>query len=42
MGRDSAGSGYVQGLLDEVRVYNYPLSPAQIQQVMLGGSVRFE
>jgi hypothetical protein len=42
VGRDSAGSGYVQGLLDEVRVYNYPLSPVQLQQVMTGGSTRFE
>jgi hypothetical protein len=42
IGRDSAGSGYVQGLLDEVRIYNYPLSPVQLQQVMAGGSVRFE
>jgi hypothetical protein len=36
------GANYFDGLIDDVRVFNYPLSATQVQQVMNGGAVRFE
>ncbi|MEI6532231.1 MAG: DUF2341 domain-containing protein [Candidatus Roizmanbacteria bacterium] len=42
IGRDSAGTGYFAGLIDDVRIYNYALTPQQIQMGMNEGSaVRF-
>lgn len=32
---------YFPGQIDDVRIYNYPLSPDQIKQVYNGGAVRF-
>ena len=29
---------YFDGLIDDVRIYNYALSPSQIQRIMVGGS----
>jgi hypothetical protein len=40
--RDSAGSGYFAGQLDDVRIYNYALTPAQVQTLYNGGvAVKF-
>jgi hypothetical protein len=36
------GANYFDGLIDEVRVFNYPLSASQVKNVMTNGSVRFE
>ena len=35
--RDSAGSGYFAGQIDDVRIYNYALTPDQIQIIYNGG-----
>ena len=36
------GTNYFDGLIDDVRIFNYPLSANQVKQVFTGGSVRFE
>lgn len=42
IGRDPAPSGYFQGLIDDVRVYNYSLTPSQVKLLYNGDSaVRF-
>jgi len=35
-------TGWFNGLVDDVRIYNYALSPEQVKSVMNGGTVRFE
>ncbi len=43
IGRDSAGSGYFNGKLDEIQIYNYTPSLDQIKQIYNDNSaVRFE
>ncbi|MEI6532916.1 MAG: LamG-like jellyroll fold domain-containing protein, partial [Candidatus Roizmanbacteria bacterium] len=34
IGRDSAGTGYFPGLIDDVRIYTYALTPQQVQTAM--------
>lgn len=36
------GTNYFDGHIDDVRVYNYPLSASQIRLIMNGGAARFE
>lgn len=40
--RSYSAANYFSGLIDDVRIYNYALSPEQTKSVMTGGSVRFE
>ncbi len=41
IGSRESNASYLEGQLDDVRMYNYPLSLAQIQQIMNQGAVRF-
>lgn len=42
MGRRSYSSGnYLNGQLDDIQIFNYALTPEQIQSVMQQGAVRF-
>jgi hypothetical protein len=36
------GSEYFNGQIDDVRIYNYALTPEQIKQVYNGGAVSFQ
>lgn len=40
--RSYSAASYLNGLLDDVRIYNYALSPEQVKSVITGGAVRFE
>lgn len=40
IGRNSAGSTFMKGSLDDVRVYNYALTAQQVKSVMSDGSVK--
>lgn len=41
IGRRADGGSYVTGQIDDVRIFNYPLTAAQIKQVMNNGAVSF-
>ena len=39
--RSYTSTNYLNGQLDDVRIYNYALSGEQVKQVMTHGAVRF-
>jgi hypothetical protein len=41
IGSDSGLPNYFQGQLDDVRVYNYPLTSQQVKTLYTGGAIRF-
>ena len=41
LNRSSGKSGYFNGQIDDVRIYNYGLTTAQVKDIYNGGAVNF-